>query len=97
VSDVLGVVKAGSAFVRDGRGYASITLGSNAPAGIKEGTLRSISIGYAVNSMKRNGEAADGLPIYTVESYRILECSVVGVPADSGAEILRKFEAEIVG
>jgi hypothetical protein len=97
VSDVLGVVKADSAFVRSGKGYASITLGSNAPAGIKEGTLRSISIGYAVNSMKRNGEAADGTPIMTVTSYRILECSIVGVPADSGAEILRKYPAEVRG
>jgi hypothetical protein len=41
--------------------------------------------------------AADGLPIFTVESYRILECSIVGVPADKGAEILRKFECELRG
>ena len=97
VDDVLGVVVENSAFVRDGKGYATIKLGSNAPAGIKDGTLRNISIGYAVGSMKRDGEAADGTPIYTVTSYRILECSIVGVPADKGAEILRKFPAEIRG
>jgi hypothetical protein len=28
-------------------------------------------------------------------SNRILECSVVGIPADKGAEILRKYPAEI--
>jgi hypothetical protein len=96
-SDVFGVVKAGSAFVRDSKGYATITLGSNAPDGIKDGTLRNISIGYSIGAMKLNGKAADGLPIYTVESYRILECSIVPVPADKGAEILRKYPAEVRG
>lgn len=99
VGDVLGVVQANSAFVKNGKGYASIQLGSNASVNdsIKTGTLRNISIGYAINSMKRNGESDNGTPIMTVTSYRILECSIVGVPADKNAEILRKYPAEVSG
>ena len=71
-------MKAGSAFVRDGKGYATISLGSNAPDGIKDGTLRNISIGYSIGAMKLNGKAADGLPILyggVVSHSRMLDCA----------------------
>ncbi len=98
VSDILGIVQENSAFVKDGRGYATIKLGPNAPRdAIDAGTMRNISIGYSVGAMKRNGEAADGTPVMTVTAYRILECSIVGIPADKGAEILRKYPAEVRG
>jgi hypothetical protein len=98
VDDVLGAVVENTAFVQDNKGYASIVLGSKAPVDdIKAGRLRNLSIGYAINSMERNGTADDGLPIFTVKSYRILELSIVPVPADKNAEILRTYTAEVRG
>jgi phage head maturation protease len=96
VSDVLGIVQAGSAFVRDGKGYATIKLSSHAPiADIRNGTLKNISIGYSVDRVRQLPAGDDDIPVLLIESYAIKECSIVGVPADQGAEI-RKYTCEWV-
>lgn len=98
IQDVLGTVIENSAFVEGNKGFAKIRLGSNAPVNdIKSGTLSNLSIGYSIGSMERTGTGDDGLPIFTIRAYRILELSIVPVPADKSAQILRTYTAEVRG
>lgn len=91
VGNVIGVVE--SASVRAGRGYATIRL-SDRPevAGIKAdiaaGILRNVSVGYSIDEVKT--EARKGKPpIMRVTRWTPLELSVVSVPADPAARIVR--------
>lgn len=96
-SDVYGVVVGGSAFVRGGKGYCEIRLGANAPVGLKDGTLNNISIGYKINKMRQIPAGHDDVPVMVIDAYEIIEVSCVGTPADRDAQVLRKFEATVVG
>jgi len=45
------------------------------------GGLHNISVGYAVNQMRRTG-TLKGEPVYTVDDWAVLEMSYVACPAD---------------
>lgn len=49
---------------------------------VLSGIRQNISVGYQVNSMKREESEKDGVPIYRVNSWMPLEVSAVSVPAD---------------
>lgn len=91
LSNIIGVVE--SASVRAGRGYATIRL-SDRPevAGIKAdiaaGILRNVSVGYAIHEIAV--EQRKGRPdLMRVKRWEPLELSIVSVPADSLARVLR--------
>ena len=52
---------------------------------VLDGIRQNISVGYQVNSMKREESEKDGVPIYRVNSWLPLEVSAVSVPADQSS------------
>jgi HK97 family phage major capsid protein len=49
---------------------------------VLDGIRQNISVGYQVNSMEKEEEERDGVPIYRVNSWSPLEVSAVSIPAD---------------
>jgi HK97 family phage major capsid protein len=49
---------------------------------VLDGIRQNISVGYQVNSMAKEEEERDGVPIYRVNSWSPLEVSAVSIPAD---------------
>jgi HK97 family phage major capsid protein len=49
---------------------------------VLDGIRQNISVGYQVNSMQKEEEERDGVPIYRVNSWSPLEVSAVSIPAD---------------
>jgi HK97 family phage major capsid protein/HK97 family phage prohead protease len=49
---------------------------------VKDGIRQNISVGYQVNSMQKEDEEREGVPVYRVNSWSPLEVSAVSVPAD---------------
>ncbi len=97
VGNVIGVVE--SASVRSGRGYATIRLSERPEAaGIKAdiaaGILRNVSVGYSIDEVKT--EARKGKPpIMRVIRWTPLELSIVSVPADPAARIVRSTDSRL--
>ena len=49
---------------------------------VLDGIRQNISVGYQVNSMQKEEEERDGVPVYRVNSWKALEISAVSIPAD---------------
>ena len=49
---------------------------------VKDGIRQNISVGYQVNSMQKEDEEREGVPVYRVNSWSPLEVSAGSVPAD---------------
>jgi HK97 family phage major capsid protein len=49
---------------------------------VLDGIRQNISVGYQVNSMAKEEEERDGVPVYRVNSWSPLEVSAVSIPAD---------------
>ena len=49
---------------------------------VLDGIRQNISVGYQVNSMHKEEEERDGVPVYRVNSWSPLEVSAVSIPAD---------------
>jgi HK97 family phage major capsid protein len=49
---------------------------------VKDGIRQNISVGYQVNSMRKEDEEREGVPVYRVNSWSPLEVSAVSIPAD---------------
>lgn len=56
-------------------------------AKVARGTLRSVSIGYAVQSWELVERNADGGEVWTASRWELLEASLVSVPADPAAGV----------
>tara|TARA_R100000654_G_scaffold821_4_gene3166 strand:+ start:373 stop:3447 length:3075 start_codon:yes stop_codon:yes gene_type:complete len=54
---------------------------------VKDGIRQNISVGYQVNSMEKEDEEREGVPIYRVNSWSPLEVSAVSIPADSSPSV----------
>lgn len=92
--DVIGIVQA--LRNENGRVVATIRLSQAADAQpviarIREGTLRGVSIGYAVERWEETKE--NGQRVRTARVWHIVEVSAVPVPADNGANF-RGFQME---
>jgi HK97 family phage prohead protease len=91
-NDVLGSVVPGSARLQGGEGVARVQLTKAESAAdtvqkIKEGVIRSVSVGYMRHKVEKI-ESDDGkVPIWRVVDWEPYEISAVPVPADSGAQI----------
>jgi HK97 family phage prohead protease len=92
LESVLGAVVPGSARIENGKGYARVKLSSaedvaDAVTKIKEGTVRNISVGYAIHKVEKT-EADDGsVPVWRVVDWEPQEISAVPIPADAGAQV----------
>lgn len=89
LEDVIGVVE--RAWIDKGVGKAIVRFSereSVAPilADVKAGILRSISVGYSVETVTIE-ERQNDLPIYTATRWTPQEISLVTIPADVGAQV----------
>ena len=91
VENILGSVIPGSARITKGEGMARIQL-TRAPEkagivqGIRDGAIRSISVGYKVHVMERK-ERRGQVPLHRAVDWEPMEISVVPIPFDAGAQI----------
>ncbi|MBD2842245.1 prohead protease/major capsid protein fusion protein [Erythrobacter rubeus] len=60
---------------------------ANVRAKVGEGTLRGVSVGYAVSAFEDSTDSDTGQRVRTATAWRILEVSLVAIPADPSAKI----------
>ena len=89
---VLGVIERG--WNEEGRGRVRVRFARNALAeeklaDVRDGILRNVSVGYAINEYKPLGE--DGI---LATSWQPHEVSIVSVPADNSVGIGRSLDAD---
>ena len=91
---VIGVVE--RAWIDDGRkrGYASVRFSRNAfaqevLADVKDGVLRNVSFGYAINDMEQRGGGD-----FVATSWAPYEISIVTIPADPTVGLGRSIASE---
>lgn len=88
IRGILGVVM--SARLEKGRGIAIVRFDSG-PAGeeafrmVREGTLRSISVGYSTYKMQKVEGGDTTVPTYRAVDWEPAELSLVPIPADAGS------------
>lgn len=87
---VIGSVVPGSARIENGVGVARVKLSSaDADAGvigkIRDGIIRSISVGYAIHSFRTEAGQNGTDETRVITDWEPLELSAVPVPADAGA------------
>ena len=89
LEDVVGVVE--RAWIDNGIGKATVRFSERESvkpilADVKAGILRSISVGYSVETVTIE-ERDNELPIYTATRWTPMEISLVTIPADIGAQV----------
>jgi phage head maturation protease/phage major head subunit gpT-like protein len=88
VNAVLGVVE--SAQVDGERGTATIRFSERAMAvmnDVRQGILRSVSVGYVINQRRAEKDPTTGLRTVTATRWTPKEISFVAIPADSAAKV----------
>jgi phage major head subunit gpT-like protein len=88
VNAVLGVVE--SAQVDGERGTATIRFSERAAAfmsDVRQGILRSVSVGYVINQRRSEKDPASGVRTITATRWTPKEISFVAIPADSAAKV----------
>ena len=88
----IGVVEAFGVDQKNKRTIAKVRFSKNKQADeiyrdVLDGIRQNISVGYQVNSMQREDNEKDGVPIYRVNSWSPLEVSAVSVPADMSKSV----------
>ncbi|MFZ9621358.1 MAG: HK97 family phage prohead protease, partial [Prochlorococcaceae cyanobacterium] len=91
---VIGVVERAWIDGKKKRGYATVKFSRNAfaqevLADVKDGVLRNVSFGYAINDMEQRGSGD-----FVATSWAPYEISVVSIPADPTVGVGRSFEAD---
>ena len=97
VDNVIGHVV--SAEIKDGRGYAQVTLdqterGNEMAGRIERGELTSVSVGYRIHGMRFEEEQDGELPVYRVTDWQPVEISLVAIPADASVGVGRSDEPD---
>ncbi len=90
VVDMLGAVVPGSVELTKGQGRARVRFSRReAVAGVwqdvKDGIVRSVSVGYRVYRYEETEEKGNKLPVRTATDWEPFEVSMVPIPADAGA------------
>lgn len=93
-SKVVGVVERAWIDGDKKRGYATVKFSRNAfaqevLADVKDGVLRNVSFGYAINEMEQRGSGD-----FIATSWAPYEVSVVSIPADPTVGVGRSIDAE---
>lgn len=97
-NSLIGTVELAYAVESQGKLFAEVRLadterGKEVQALVKDGILRSVSIGYSVDDYERAG-SRDGIPVYRVSRWTLYEVSLVTIPADPGARVGRFQEVQ---
>lgn len=85
------------AWLKDGRGYADIRISKRAEVDgvwqdIKDGILRSVSVGYQINERTLTKRNEQGPSEYRVTRWLPMEVSLVPVPADATVGVGRSAD-----
>ena len=91
---VIGVVERAWIDGKKKRGYVNVRFSRNAfaqevLADVRDGVLRNVSFGYAINDMEQRGSGD-----FVATSWAPYEVSVVSIPADPTVGVGRSFEAD---
>ena len=91
---VIGVVERAWIDGQKKRGYAAVKFSRNAfaqevLADVKDGVLRNVSFGYAINDMEQRGSGE-----FVATSWAPYEISVVSIPADPTVGVGRSLETD---
>jgi HK97 family phage major capsid protein/HK97 family phage prohead protease len=91
---VIGVVERAWIDGQKKRGYATVKFSRNAfaqevMADVKDGVLRNVSFGYAINEMEQRGSGD-----FVATSWAPYEISVVSIPADPTVGVGRSLETD---
>jgi len=91
---VIGVVERAWIDGKKKRGYAKVKFSRNAfaqevLADVRDGVLRNVSFGYAINDMEQRGSGD-----FVATSWAPYEVSVVSIPADPTVGVGRSLEAD---
>lgn len=91
---VIGVVERAWIDGNKKRGYATVKFSRNSfaqevLADVRDGVLRNVSFGYAINDMEQRGSGD-----FVATSWAPYEISVVSIPADPTVGVGRSFEAD---
>jgi hypothetical protein len=92
VGDVLGTVEPDSARIDKGKGLATVRFSKRDTVepvfqDVKDGILRSVSVGYRVYKFQEDTPKDGGLPTRTAIDWEPFEVSLVPMPADVGARV----------
>ena len=92
LSNVIGIVIAGSVRIENGEARVSIKLDSGAENSntirkIKDGIIKNISVGYVVHKFEISQENDDSVPLYRAVDWEPYEISLVPIGADAKAGI----------
>ena len=99
VQNQVGIIETGSAFIRDGKGYATVRFSSTPDADIifqkvREGILSKLSVGYSVDKIEKfSKKDNDKYDTVVVRKWTPHEVSLVVFPADSKSGV-RSIEEE---
>jgi HK97 family phage major capsid protein/HK97 family phage prohead protease len=95
MDDVIGVVES-ARIDPDKKGRATVRFGKSARAeevwqDVKDGILRSVSVGYRIDEMILTERRADNVPVYTATRWQPYEISIVTVPVDTSVGVQRSL------
>jgi phage head maturation protease len=90
LDDVIGVVE--RAWVEGGEARARVRFSSRPDVDgiwrdVQDGILRNVSVGYTVQDWEQSQRKGDPHPTLTATRWLPMELSIVGVPADAGAQV----------
>jgi hypothetical protein len=92
VSDQLGAVVVGTARVEKGKALATVRFSAREAVApivqdVKDGIIRSVSVGYRVHKFEEDAGKGDKMPVRTATDWEPYEVSMVSMPADAGAKV----------
>ena len=95
VTDQIGAVVPGTARVEKGKALATVKFSARESVApilqdVRDGILRSVSVGYRVHKFEEDASGANTLPVRTAVDWEPFEVSMVSMPADTGAKVRRE-------
>jgi len=93
VRNTFGVVE--RAWIDNGQGFVQFRMETGSPDAeavlnkVRQGIVRSVSVGYRIHSLTETKDG-DKIPTLTATDWEPFEISLVSVPADAGATVVRK-------
>jgi phage head maturation protease len=90
LSNVIGVVE--RAWIADGQGRAIVRFSERADVApivqdVASGIIRNVSVGYKVHRWQQFAAPEGELPTFRAVDWEPFELSLVGIPADAGAQV----------
>lgn len=95
LADQIGAVVPGSVRIEKGKAYATVKFSARAEVApvlqdVKDGILRSVSVGYRIHRFEEETPKGNALPVRTATDWEPFEISMVSMPADIGAKVRKE-------